>query len=189
MHVPLHPFGPPMEAALTRDGEQLVLSWTAAEDDWVIVGDLSGAFAAAPDGLTGEALLAGSPAVQDYLAPHLVLSQAGETCEREWLPTEDLLGEGVRAGFSCPDPEAPVTVHLDVLTDVNEAYRTVLRTSDQDVLFTATAPTHEVAAGEDGPGGAGGATLLVLALLLVGVVLGAGALLLARRARAVEVAR
>lgn len=186
MSLPLHPFGPPMEASLTREGDQLVLAWTAAEDDWVILGDRSGAFAAAPESASGSEVLASSPQVQDFLAPHLQLSQGGQPCERTWLPTRDLLGEGVRSAFSCPDPAAPVSVHVDVLVDVNEAYRTVLRTGDEDVLFTASTPAHEVrpveAVRSEGPA-VSGSVLLALSLLLVATLAGVGLLVVNRRSR------
>lgn len=170
MNLRAHPFGPPMEASLTREGDRLVLSWTAAEDDWVVVGEASGAFAGAPTGRTGAEVLSDSVAVQDFLAGHLVLSQGGQECQREWLPTRDLLGEGVRAAFTCPEQGAPVTVRVDVLTDVNAAYRTVLRAGEQEVLFTASAVEHEV--GTAGPAPEGGLGLGVMG----GVLLAAAAL-------------
>lgn len=174
MAVRTHPFGPPMEATLTRDGDQLVLTWTAAEDDWVVVGDASGAFAEREEGETGEEVLADSPRIQDFLTEHLAVSQAGQACSREWLPTRDLLGEGVRAQFTCPDPDAPVTVHVDVLTDVNEAYRTVLRAdSVGEVLFTSTEPEHEIATAGLGDGGTTSNELVLLGVLFGVVVLAA----------------
>lgn len=178
MPLVAHPFGPPMEATLSREDGRLVLTWTAAEDDWVVVGEASGAFAEREDGETGAQVLADSPAVQEFLAPHLVLSQGGQECTREWLPTRDLLDEGVRMGFTCPDEQGPVTVGVDVLTDVNEAYRTVLRVEGgEEVLFTATTTEHEVQAGAVGEGGGGPGTQLVLLLVVaVVVVLGAVAL-------------
>lgn len=169
-----HPFGPPMEATLTRDGDGLVLTWTAAEDDWVIVGDLSGAFTQRDDEESGEEALADSPAVQDFLAGHLVVSQGGAECAREWLPTRDLLGEGVRASFTCADAEAPVSVHIDVLTDENEAYRTLLSTEGgEEVLFTDSSPQHEFSAAQIDDGGGGGDQLLLLLVLAAVIVLGA----------------
>lgn len=174
MALRTHPFGPPMEATLARDGDQLVLTWTAAEDDWVIVGNLSGAFDDLAEGETGEDVLKDSAEVHDFLAEHLVVSQDGEACTRDWLPTRDLLGEGVRARFTCPDPDAPVDVHVDVLTDVNEAYRTVLRAEPVgEVLFTSAEPEHEIATAGLGDGGTTGSELTLLAVLFALVVVGA----------------
>lgn len=168
-----------MEATLTREGGALVLTWTAAEDDWVVVGEASGAFAERQEGETGAAVLEDSPAVQDFLAPHLVVSQDGQECTREWLPTRDLLEEGVRIAFTCADEDGPVDVHIDVLTDVNDAYRTVLRTDgSEELLFTSTEPAHELAAsaidaGVESQVGGGQALLLlaVAAAVVVGAVL------------------
>lgn len=175
MPVVTHPFGPPMEATLTREDGVLVLTWTAAEDDWVVVGEASGAFAERQEGETGAVVLEDSPAVQDFLAPHLVVSQGGQECTREWLPTRDLLQEGVRMAFTCADEDGPVDLHIDILTDVNAAYRTVLRTGgSEELLFTSTEPTHELAAADlDAGGGSpvgGGQALLLLAIAAVVVV-------------------
>lgn len=170
-----HPFGPPMEATLSQDGGDLLLTWTAAEDDWVIIGELSGAFASREQDESGEDALASSPEVHEFLAAHLVVSQDGQECAREWLPTQDLLGEGVRASFTCADPEAPVSVYIDVLTDENEAYRTLLQTEGgHQVLFTDAEPQHEFAAAQlDVDGSAGGDQLLLLLVLGLLVLLGA----------------
>ncbi|WP_116949027.1 hypothetical protein [Jiangella endophytica] len=53
--LPAHPFGPPLVATLSTDGEQVTLQWVAAEDDWVSLGEHVGAFDVPDtDTLTGE---------------------------------------------------------------------------------------------------------------------------------------
>lgn len=173
-----HPFGPPMEATIRRDGDQYVMTWTAAEDDWMVIGDVTGAFEERAADESGEDALADSAGVQDFLAPQLVVSQAGAPCAREWLPTRDLLEEGVRMAFSCPDPEGEVAVDITALQEINEAYRTVLNTGGDHVLLTASDSTTQLAAQDvkdvgyaEGPSTAmlvmGGAVALVVLLVVV----------------------
>ncbi|GAA4468176.1 hypothetical protein [Phytohabitans houttuyneae] len=184
-----HPFGPPSTARVSADGSTVALSWQAAEDDWVALGRHVGAFDRASPDVTGAELLRRSPAVRDYLLDRIVVNQGGRRCTGDLAALDDVLAEGARLTFECPAPVADVDVTVTALTDVNDAYRTVLRadppaTPDQ-ALFTAAAPTRHITFG--GSGGSavrrsvvtvavGAAAALVLVLLVT--------LALRRRARA-----
>ncbi|MFG1696092.1 hypothetical protein [Nonomuraea sp. NPDC049309] len=183
-----HPFGPPSTARIAVDGDRVTLAWTPAEDDWVALGQSLGAFEDPATGadttLTGEQKLARSAAVRDYLLRHVGVTQGGRPCTAELAPLERLLAEGARFGFECPEPVVTVDVRIAALTDLHEAYRTVL-TSDTpaepaQVLFTKAEDTRSVRF--DAPEG-GGVPLVVPAVALVAV-LGVLVVLVRRRAPA-----
>jgi hypothetical protein len=143
-----HPFGPPSTARVSADGSRVAVSWHAAEDDWVALGRHVGAFDGASPGVTGAELLRRSPGVRDYLLGRIAVSQSGQRCAGELAPLDDVLTEGARLTFACPGPVAEVDITVTALTDVDDAYRTVLQagtpaTPDQ-ALFTATAPTQHI---------------------------------------------
>ena len=177
-----HPFGPPLEARLAIDGGTVSLSWTGAEDDWVALGERTGAFDEPAAGRTGEELLAGSEPVLDYLAQRISVSHPTGTCEQSRLPVRDLLGEGARFAFACPPGLTRLDVELAVLTDLNEAYRTVLTTpGGQQLLFSVDSPVQEVDLGAaTSPSPAGLVPVLGGSLALVAVTV-AGVLLAHRR--------
>lgn len=147
-----HPFGPPSTARLTADGSRVELTWQAAEDDWVALGQSLGAFedpslGTVDTALTGEQKLQRSEAVRAYLTDRISVHQSGQPCPASLLPLEELLRRGARLEFTCPAPVAEVEVRLDALTDLHTAYRTVL-TADgtaEPALFTAEQPTHRIA--------------------------------------------
>jgi hypothetical protein len=176
-----HPFGPPSTARADADGTTVTLSWTAAEDDWVALGQSLGAFDASTS-LTGEEKLRRSPAVRDYLLDRITVSQAGRPCRGELAPLADLVTAGARFTFSCPQPVSDVDIRLGALTDLNEAYRTVLTadTATPDrALFTATQDTLRLRFS----GGGSGVTASVVGVAAGTVVAAAGLLVLVRRRR------
>ena len=176
-----HPFGPPSTARIDADGATVTLSWLAAEDDWVALGNSLGAFDSSA-AATGEEKLRRSPAVRDYLLDNITVSQAGRVCPGELAPLVDLAGSGARFTFSCAQPVSEVDVRLSALTDLNEAYRTVLTAdtaSPDRVLFTATRDTTRLRFS----GGGAGVTASVVGLAIGTVVAAAGVLVVARRRR------
>ncbi len=179
-----HPFGPPSTANAAADGSSVTLSWTAAEDDWVALGNSLGAFDAST-ATTGEEKLRRSPAVRDYLLERITVTQAGEPCRGELAPLEDLLTDGARFTFSCPRPVSEVDVRLSALTDLNEAYRTVLTaaaaTPDR-ALFTAARDTLRLRFS----GGGSGVTASVVGLAIGTLVAAVGVVVLMRRRRSRE---
>ncbi|MFC0532557.1 hypothetical protein [Phytohabitans kaempferiae] len=143
-----HPFGPPSTARVSADGSRVAVSWLAAEDDWVALGRHVGAFDGASPDVTGEELLRRSTGVRDYLLGRIVVSQGGRPCAGDLAELENVVTEGARLTFDCPGRVVEVDITVTALTDMNEAYRTVVRaetpaTPDQ-ALLTATAPTQHL---------------------------------------------
>lgn len=176
-----HPFGPPSTARIDADGTTVTLSWLAAEDDWVALGNSVGAFDASTTA-TGEEKLRRSPAVRGYLLDHVTVSQAGRVCPGELAPLADLVATGARFTFSCARPVSEVDVTLSALTDLNEAYRTVLtaETATPDrVLFTAATDTTRLRFSGGGSGVTGAVAGLAIGTLAAAV----GVVVLMRRRR------
>ena len=167
-----HPFGPPLTATVAGDGQQVDITWTGADDDWMALGNWTGAFGAATDTTkTGSQVLADSPEVRDYLLDHVRVSQSGQECGARWEQIDDVLEDGAHLVFDCPAPVVVVDVQVSAMTDVNEAYRTVVSSSGQQTLFTAAEPTHTL----DLTARPGGDTTPVLLLSGAGVaILAAG---------------
>lgn len=182
-----HPFGPPSTAKVTVDGTNLRISWLAAEDDWVALGQSVGAFADQSNDLTGEEKLQRSPAVRDYLLKHITVTQQGRGCPGTVDALENLMQQGARLSFTCPAPISELDLTLAALTDLNESYRTVLtpdtKTSPGQVMFTAAQSTQHVRFLDT----AGGppAAVVTLATATGVLVLAAAALLLYRARRRV----
>ncbi|GAA2208381.1 hypothetical protein GCM10009850_038390 [Nonomuraea monospora] len=182
-----HPFGLPSVAKVGAEGNRVTLSWLPAGDDWVELGRSVGAFenlaAAAAAGLTGEQVLARSPAVRAYLLARVRVSQGGRACASDLAPLERLLAEGARFTFACPDPVREVDVRIGALTDLHEAYRTMLTAESPAVpekaLLTSAADTRTL---HFDPSAAGGAPPVVPAVALV-TAIGALAAFLVRRRR------
>ncbi|MDG4787496.1 hypothetical protein O7626_16405 [Micromonospora sp. WMMD1102] len=176
-----HPFGPPSTARISVHGSRVDLAWLAAEDDWVALGQSLGAFedpapgAVATD-LTGEQKLQRSPRVHDYLLERISVRQDGARCPGRLDTLDRLLDEGARLRFDCPAEVVDLDVTVGALTDLNEAYRTMLTSrtpaAPERALFTAAEQTHRVrfTPGSGGlPRGTVGALAGVGAALLVGV--------------------
>ncbi|MEV6812991.1 hypothetical protein [Micromonospora sp. NPDC051296] len=155
-----HPFGPPSLARAAVDGTRVDISWQPAEDDWVALGQSLGAFEDPTTGpvatqLTGEQKLQGSSAVRDYLHERITVSQDGRPCRGELKPLDGLLAQGARLTFDCPAPVSTLDITLTALTDLNQAYRTVLRAESAtpaESLYTATDGTHQVDFTQSGGG-------------------------------------
>lgn len=147
-----HPFGPPSTARITADKTKVTVTWMAAEDDWVALGQSLGAFEDPATGtvsteLTGEQKLQRSGAVRDYLLSHITVSQGGTPCAGRLEPLERLLALGARFTYECPAPVSDVDVRVAALTDLHDAYRTVLITetaTPRRSLLTAAKPTQRL---------------------------------------------
>ncbi|GAA5069359.1 hypothetical protein HNP84_008943 [Thermocatellispora tengchongensis] len=184
-----HPFGPPSTARIGAEGSRVTISWLAAEDDWVALGQSLGAFEDPSSGavstqLTGEQKLARSPAVREYLLSRVAVTQAGRPCAAELAPLERLLAEGARFGFECPEPVTEVEVRIDALTDLNEAYRTVLTAetpaTPDKAMLTAAADTQRV---RFHPSPGGGVPLAAPIAALAGALAALAGVVLYRRRR------
>lgn len=156
-----HPFGPPSTARISADSTRVTITWRAAEDDWVALGQSLGAFEDPTAGpvatdLTGEEKLARSAAVHDYLTGRIAVRQNGVACSATLLPLQDLIQRGARLEFDCPAPVTEIEVRLAALTDLHSAYRTVLTADGAmtpgQALFTAAEPAHRVTLADEGGG-------------------------------------
>ncbi|CAN5466914.1 hypothetical protein BH09ACT12_BH09ACT12_33440 [soil metagenome] len=129
-----HPFGPPQTAEVSVADDQVRVRWHfGATDD---VSYLAAALDVLPpdrvmlDGAViyqdgDDGLLSVAPAFQDYLLEHIRVARAGQSCSGTVESTEDLPSRGVLLGFGCSESTGPVSVTIDMLTDLHPAYRTL----------------------------------------------------------------
>jgi hypothetical protein len=171
-----HPFGPPLTAKLGVDGSRVTVTWAAAEDDWLNLGEHVGAFAAGPEMRTGEEKLQRSTPLRDYLRDHITVRQQGTECPGSDIELRRLLEVGALLTFDCASPVDTVHVTVSALSDVNPAYRTVVTAppgaSPGRALLTANAAEKEFTFGPESHGH-GGRAVAVLAFLLTLAVTGA----------------
>ncbi|GAA3740342.1 hypothetical protein GCM10022225_24420 [Plantactinospora mayteni] len=187
-----HPFGPPSTARISVHGSRVDLAWLAAEDDWVALGQSLGAFedpglgTVATD-LTGEQKLQRSPRVHDYLLDRITVRQDGTPCPGRLDTLDRLLSEGARLTFDCPADVVELDVTVGALTDLNQAYRTMLTSqtpaAPDRTLFTAAEQTHRVRF-TPGAGGLPPSTVRTLAGVAAALLVGVAALVTVRRRRA-----
>ncbi|TDD70495.1 hypothetical protein E1262_09665 [Jiangella aurantiaca] len=182
-----HPFGPPLSARLDVDGAEVAVTWTAAEDDWVNLGEHLDAFTTQTDEngaqLTGAELLARSDNLPSYLLSHFVIEQDGQPCEGQVTQLQDLLTLGAQLVYTCPRPVGTVELTVTTLTDINENYRTVV-TSDvasepAQALFTASTATQQWSFDAASAGGTARVALMTAGGLILAAL--AGGLLWWRR--------
>lgn len=189
-----HPFGPPSTARISVDGSHVSIAWVAAEDDWVALGQSLGAFEDPTLGtvateLTGEQKLQRSSRVHDYLLDRITVRQDGQPCPGRLATLDRLLSQGAQLSYRCPVDVRELDVTVGALTDLNEAYRTMLTSqtpaTPERSLFTAAESTHRVRF-TPGPGGLPDSTVGTLAGVGVAVVAAVAVLVavrLRRRAR------
>ncbi|MDT0317905.1 hypothetical protein [Streptomyces millisiae] len=187
-----HPFGPPSTATVSAEGSRVTITWRAAEDDWVALGQTVGAFEdpaldTVSTSLTGEQKLRRSAALRTYLLERIYVTQDGARCAGEVASLDALLAEGARLRYQCPRDIRELDVTVGALADLNEAYRTMLSAgspaSPAQTLLTATDTTQRVDFTRHAAGPARAAAVGVTGLALA-VVAGAGYLLLSGRRRA-----
>lgn len=154
-----HPLGDPQTVRLSADGHQVTALWTAAPDDLLVLGSLTGAIPErreyvfdldpdaepAPVGETDAELLTSSPEVADYLTEHITVRQDGRDCPAE-VDLAGLIGDGAELTFTCPEPVDDIEIEVTTLTDADRAYRTVAFAEAADPeqhLFNAAEPSRE----------------------------------------------
>lgn len=174
-----HPGGEVPRARLGVAGDVVTLDWIATPDDaagvlaeagvWpeeVAARYLDVAFGAPADQLPGEAEVRAAsrhPALPAHLAEQVRLEQHGRPCAATVHPTEDLLADGVRLSFRCPEPAGRVRLTISLLHDRDPAYRTFSLDGTRRVaIHTVAEPTHAWDLGQHAP-----------APRVVGVLLGA----------------
>ncbi|MER5643184.1 hypothetical protein [Streptosporangium sp. NPDC002524] len=175
-----HPFGPPSTARIGADGSRVTISWFAAEDDWVALGQSIGAFEDPASGavsteLTGEQKLERSPALRTYLLDRVTVAQDGRRCESRLEELRELVTDGARFVFDCQSPVTRLDVTVAALTDLNKAYRTMLvaetpATPGRTLLTEAESTRRLTFSGTGGGGLPPGTTSVVVwaAVLLAG---------------------
>ncbi|TDC63334.1 hypothetical protein E1283_32560 [Streptomyces hainanensis] len=177
-----HPFGPPSTATISTDGPLATLTWHAAEDDWVALGEAVGAFEdpaldAVSTELTGEQKLQRSPELRAYLLDRIHVAQGGARCAGEVASLDDLLTDGAVLEYRCPRDIEEVDVTVGALSDLNEAYRTMLTAesggSPGQTLLTATDTTQRVAFARHPGGALGNPAALGVAGCALAIVAGA----------------
>ncbi|MXG88255.1 hypothetical protein [Nocardioides flavescens] len=181
-----HPFGPPQTAEVTTAGDEVLVRWRfGADDDLSALAASLGVLPADRVLLDGvvlytdgdDDLLAGDPSFAAYAETHLRAQRDGEPCEGATRPAEDLRDDGVVVALTCPAGDGPVTVAVDMLTDLHPAYRTLATgPGGQRAVYTAETPSHDwslttVTAADPGSSAASGAATSA-ALQLGGVLTG-----------------
>jgi hypothetical protein len=178
-----HPFGPPPRSWLEVDGDTVSLSWEAAYDDYLALGELLGYFepgtAAAylePDvqvapPRAAEEELAASDELRSYLRENIVVSLDGRQCDPDRVETDRFVEQGAVVHARCPTPVETVEIRITMLHDINEAYRTFGLADGEEpgpfAVFTAQEPAHLVDLAElEGADGRGRLVLLGAVLAL-----------------------
>jgi len=172
-----HPFGPPPIAEVRGDGTEVVVTWTARDDDVTALAASLGAlprqqvFDVGEDG--GVAQVAGddlatslreAPGLRDYVRDRIVVRQDGAACPRELEPVGDVVADGVTVTATCPRPADEVELQISMLHDLHPAYRTVSRvTGGSESLHTAEDPAATLSLRAGGPVGRGMPSAAVLA--------------------------
>lgn len=183
-----HPFGPPPRSWLDVDGTTVMLSWEAAYDDYLALGEELGYFEpgtttayldpsvqVAP-ARSDEEAFAASDELGTYLADNLVVEHDGRRCELEAVHHDAILERGAVVVHECPEPPGELTLRITMLQDLNDAYRTFGLAEEGPpgpfAIFTVEEPTHRVDVAElVGDSGAQGRLVLfgAVAVLAVGV--------------------
>jgi hypothetical protein len=150
-----HAAGELPRARLSSEGRQVVVEWTAPEDDAADVGVAVGlltddaviAFLGGPsEGLPTEeeaAALTRSEELRTYLLDNVQVRQDGHACEAEVDPGEDFLVDGARFVFTCPDEVEQAHVKVTMLHDRDDLYATYsVDGTSQYAVHTAKQPEH-----------------------------------------------
>jgi hypothetical protein len=151
-----HAAGELPRARLSSEGRQVVVEWTAPEDDAADVGVAVGlltedavvAFLGGPaEGLPTEEearALSRSDELRRYLLDNVRVRQDGHECAGEVDPGEDFLVEGARFVFTCPEEVEQAHVEVTMLHDRDDLYATysVDGITSQYAVHTAKQPEH-----------------------------------------------
>lgn len=190
-----HPFGPPLQAAVSAEGSTVTVVWSAQSDDLFDLGQATGALAQRQvftyqDGVPAEAAeetasvdeqLAAAPEIRDYLSSHVGLRSEHADCPLLGVDIRDLTTSGARLSYDCGQPVEVLELEITALTDLHPDYRTVATGSGGDrTLHTATEPRQRLSLAAE-TGSSVGALLPGLGMLVV--VSGALAAAIVRRRR------
>jgi hypothetical protein len=178
-----HPFGPPPRSWLEVDGTTVLLSWEAAYDDYLALGERLGYFEPGTSAAyldpsvqvapprSDEEALATSDDLHAYLAANLVVAQDGERCDLDLVHTDRFVERGAIVRHECPQPVEDLTLRITMLQDLNEAYRTFGLAEEGPpgpfAVFTVEQPEHRVDVDDLADDGGGGGRLVLAGALVV----------------------
>ena len=142
-------------ARWSSDGERVELHWTAASDDVADVAVAAGLWSSDKmwayvegevDDLPSEEQIAALEHEQDlhgYLLERFEVLQGDEPCSPDVELTSDIITDGIRMTFTCPQPVEDATLSVTVLQDRDPAYRTFsVDGSEQYAVHTSAQPEH-----------------------------------------------
>lgn len=190
-----HPLGAPQTMQISADGNRVLLTWRAAEDDFTALGLELGVLAEArtfvydrgvlvpEESDDGDAtLLAQAPELEDYLLRSIAVRQDDAACAGRLTSADQLLEEGARLAFDCPREADEVDIRVSTLVDLNPSYRTLAAEPGGDrAVYTGTETSHTWQLGGSA-GGRDARGLLILGLALGLPVAAAGGVWYRRRA-------
>jgi hypothetical protein len=141
-------------ARLSSEGRQMFVEWTAAGDDVADIGvglgllppEAALAFQGIGDAYPStaqETRFARSDELESYLLDNLRVIQQGQPCEAQVSVPDEIIAEGVRFVFTCPQEVEQVAVRVTMLHDRDEMYRTYsIDGSIWDAMHTVDDPEH-----------------------------------------------
>lgn len=166
-----HPYGPPPRATIHADGRNVTVEWTVAADDAFSLGEHLGLVdeGTARRQVAGILIpeeqeriadeLAGAQPVVDYGKERVTIWQGDVRCQLKEFDADDLVRDGARYKFACPEGVSDVDVTLTLMHDVHEAYRTFAsagrEATPKRAVFTADDPSQRWRL-SDGDGSAAG---------------------------------
>lgn len=180
-----HPYGPPPRATIGADGRSVTVEWTVAADDAFSLGEHLGLVdeGTARRQVAGILIpeeqeriadeLAGAQPVVDYGKERVAVWQGDLRCQLEKVDADDLVRDGARYEFACPERVGDVDVTLTLMHDIHEAYRT-FASAERDAtpkraVFTADDPTQRWRLNDEGGSAVGlGGGLAGAAALAIG---------------------
>lgn len=130
-----HAGGTVPQARLSADGPRVLVEWWAAGDDVSDIGvgldllpeEASLAFQGVGDAYPTaeqERRFARSAELRAYLLDNVQVIQDGEPCDATVFVPDEVIAEGVRYEFICPQQVEQVSVRITLLHDRDEQYRT-----------------------------------------------------------------
>jgi hypothetical protein len=141
-------------ARLSAEGRQVFVEWTAAGDDVADIGvglgllpqEAALAFQGVGDAYPStaqETRFARSDKLESYLLDNVHVAQQGRPCEGQVSVPDEIIAEGVRFVFSCPEQVEQVSVRVTMLHDRDEMYRTYsIDGTIWDAMHTVDQPEH-----------------------------------------------
>jgi hypothetical protein len=141
-------------ARLSAEGRQVFVEWTAAGDDVADIGvglgllpeEAALAFQGVGDAYpttAQETRFARSDELESYLLDNVRVAQRGQPCDAQVSVPDEIIAEGVRFVFTCPQEVEQVSLRITMLHDRDETYRTYgIDGTIWDAMHTVDQPEH-----------------------------------------------